>query len=129
MSFRKCPACGERATCESVDVGVGIIYGLYGCQCGWSEDEKYDIRSGPKYENGYRLDQWGGLHKQNSLQDLKNTITKNIFKITKEEAIKKNICIDCKQPITDKSFYSLAGQKEYKISGMCEHCFDKACGF
>lgn len=57
----KCPACGGDAWRESVDVGVGVIHGPYGCGCGWSEEEKYDQRNGPTFtEGGYRLDQWGG---------------------------------------------------------------------
>lgn len=57
-----CPKCKSRCFRESIDVGVGIIYGPYGCpNCGWSEDEKYDNSSGPKYdvENGLKLDQYG----------------------------------------------------------------------
>ncbi len=55
----------------------------------------------------------------------KDDLANNLFNMTVKEAINKNICIDCKQPITDKSFYSQAGIKEYQISGLCEYCFDK----
>lgn len=42
-----CPKCGELCDQESVDVGVGVIYGPYGCSnCGWSSDEYYDRSSG-----------------------------------------------------------------------------------
>lgn len=37
-----CHACGERAEWESVDVGVGVIYGPWGCYCGWSSDPRYN---------------------------------------------------------------------------------------
>jgi hypothetical protein len=37
-----------------------MIYGPYGCACGWSEWEEYDIRSGPKKVNGGYLDSRGG---------------------------------------------------------------------
>jgi hypothetical protein len=61
-----CPKCGDNTWRESADVGVGIIYGPYGCpSCGWSEEDRYDLSSGHKTEDGYRLDQWGGLHKTN----------------------------------------------------------------
>ena len=41
-----CPLCGERdLDRDSVDVGVGVIHGPYGCQCGWSEDPKYNKHS------------------------------------------------------------------------------------
>jgi hypothetical protein len=39
---RICPKCGDDCWRESVDVGVGVIYGPYGCSCGWSEHEEYD---------------------------------------------------------------------------------------
>ena len=58
-----CPICGTKnLRRDSVDIGIGIINGPYGCDCGWSEDKKYDIRSGPKLTNsGYKIDQWGGF--------------------------------------------------------------------
>ncbi len=37
-----CHACGEQADRESVNVEVGIIYGPWGCYCGWSEDPRYN---------------------------------------------------------------------------------------
>lgn len=37
-----CKNCGQEAWRESCDVGVGVIYGPYGCPCGWSEDERYN---------------------------------------------------------------------------------------
>lgn len=44
-----CPNCGnDDIYREEADVGVGIIYGPYGCcNCGWSEDPIYDSRLGP----------------------------------------------------------------------------------
>lgn len=56
-----CPKCGREAYRDSADVGVGIIYGPWGCPCGWSESPEYDVTEGPKFiEGGYRIDQWGG---------------------------------------------------------------------
>jgi len=45
-----------------------------------------------------------------------------IFGITKKEAIKLHICINCRQK---PKFYSDAGFREYRISALCEPCFDK----
>ena len=56
-----CPRCGRSASRDEVDNGVGIIVGPFGCPCGWSEDEEYDVTAGPKLTpDGYELDQWGG---------------------------------------------------------------------
>jgi hypothetical protein len=43
--------------------------------------------------------------------------------MTKDEAVAKGICIDCKEPALAKC-YSDAGRREYRISGLCEKCFD-----
>ena len=56
-----CLNCGEECWRDSANVGIGIIYGPWGCECGWSEDENYNILDGPKCtENGYIIDQYGG---------------------------------------------------------------------
>lgn len=56
------------------------------------------------------------------------------FGMTRQEAWNKNICIDCKSPIREElgeeetgesgQIYSDAGHKEYRISAMCETCYD-----
>jgi hypothetical protein len=59
-----CPKCGSKDLYrDSVDVGIGIMYGPYGCdECGWSSDPKYDLSEEPKIDpSGYIVDQWGGL--------------------------------------------------------------------
>lgn len=57
---RKCPNCGEGCWRDSADVGVGVIFGPWGCPCGWSEDPRYNVLSGPKFtELGGRIDQYG----------------------------------------------------------------------
>lgn len=59
-----CPNCKEDYLWrESCDVGVGIIYGPYGCpSCGYSEDEAYNLSSGPKLSDcGSPVDQFGGI--------------------------------------------------------------------
>lgn len=56
----KCPNCGNMCDRDEADVGVGIIYGPWGCGCGWSESEEYNLLTGPKERDGHVLDQWGG---------------------------------------------------------------------
>lgn len=57
----KCENCGEEAERESVDVGVGVIHGPWGCYaCGWSEDPKYDCRGGSERPGGF-VDPLGGF--------------------------------------------------------------------
>lgn len=59
-----CPECGAKCGRDEVDVGVGLIYGPWGCwDCGWSEESKYDLRDGPRFdeETGGEFDQFGGL--------------------------------------------------------------------
>lgn len=45
----RCPNCGDDSLDrESVDVGVGFIYGPWGCySCGWSSDARFDRSQGP----------------------------------------------------------------------------------
>jgi len=56
-----CPKCNQPCHREEADVGVGIIYGPWGCSCGWSESEEYDLSGGrdPIDEKGGYLDQYG----------------------------------------------------------------------
>ena len=62
---KTCPNCGN-PDCwrDEVDVGVGVIYGPYGCPCGWSADSRYDRSKGAsaaQRESPSRyVDQWGG---------------------------------------------------------------------
>jgi hypothetical protein len=42
----QCPKCGEPCDRESVDVGIGVVYGPWGCICGWSQDPEYDSSDG-----------------------------------------------------------------------------------
>lgn len=68
-SYPECPHCGAPGAelwRDSANVGVGIIYGPWGCpQCGWSESEEYDQTRGvnrrPDARGGYK-DQFGGYH-------------------------------------------------------------------
>ena len=56
-----------------------------------------------------------------SLQQFKDGLASSCFGMTVAEAHEQGICIDCKKPPT---FYSDAGRAEYKITGLCEPCFD-----
>jgi hypothetical protein len=49
---------------EDVDIGVGILYGPWGCPgCGWSEDSEYDLTiQNPVDAKGGAIDQYGGYH-------------------------------------------------------------------
>lgn len=55
-----CPRCGRACARDEADVGVGLIFGPWGCYCGWSERSEYNLTTGPKERDGYVLDQWGG---------------------------------------------------------------------
>ena len=59
-----CPNCGEECWREHCDVGVGIIYGPYGCYCGWSEWEQYNQLegSGGVQPDGSYVDTYGGIY-------------------------------------------------------------------
>lgn len=60
-----CPNCGaEDLWRDSADVGVGVIYGPYGCDCGWSEWDEYNqlIGNGGVKENGAYEDPYGGFY-------------------------------------------------------------------
>ena len=71
-----------------------------------------------------------------NLNDLTNHVALKMFGMTVSEAHDKHICVDCKSPIRDErgaeatgengQIYSDAGWKEYRISGLCETCYDNA---
>lgn len=70
--LRNCPKCGEECDRQSVDVGIGIIYGPWGCSnCGWSEHPEYDSSEGEspaqKANPDRVVDQWGCLHTKSYL--------------------------------------------------------------
>lgn len=46
------------------------------------------------------------------------------FNEEKNEAISKGKCLMCKRDAS-QHIYSAAGQREYRISGTCEECFDE----
>lgn len=63
----------------------------------------------------------------NKLQEFKDSASKSAFGMTKQYANVKGICVHCKEEALPKC-YSEAGRREYRISGLCEKCFDKITG-
>lgn len=69
-----CPKCGCECWRDEADVGVGVIYGPYGCPgCGWSEREEYDHSEGQapaQAENPEMyVDQFGGMIRKSALKE------------------------------------------------------------
>jgi len=62
-----------------------------------------------------------------ALSALKDDMANDLFGMTKAEAVKKGVCIQCKQPAMSYC-YSDAGVREYQVSGLCEKCFDQITG-
>lgn len=58
------------------------------------------------------------------LEDLKDELQKAAGMLPRKEAWEKGLCVQCRQPALPKC-YSDLGRKEYRISGMCEACFDE----
>ena len=50
-------------------------------------------------------------------------VAKAAFGITKAEAHRRGICISCLEKALPKC-YSEEGLEEYRLSGICEACFD-----
>jgi hypothetical protein len=55
-----CPRCGNQCMRDEVHNGVAMLYGPWGCECGWSEDSRYDQATASQPATGH-IDQWGGL--------------------------------------------------------------------
>lgn len=64
-----CPRCDGATDRDVADVGVGVLYGPWGCTegCGWSEWEEYDslFGGGLQPDGGYRDPQGGYWPKGN----------------------------------------------------------------
>ena len=62
----------------------------------------------------------------------KDNLCQAVHGISMSDAQSVNICVECrskihnctKDALTPGGIYSEAGQSEYRISGLCEHCFD-----
>lgn len=68
----------------------------------------------------------------NGLKALQDMVSMSAYGMTKEQAHEQGICIDCKKPVRDASgefnkemFPTEPAEKEYRISGLCDPCFDK----
>jgi len=59
-----------------------------------------------------------------SLQEFKDKLAKETFGMIVKDALEQGICISCREEALPKC-YSEAGKREYRISGLCEQCFDK----
>lgn len=54
-----------------------------------------------------------------------DNLEKSAYGLTRTEAIVRGVCINCKIPAqSGVNIHSPAGAAEYRISGMCEDCFD-----
>ena len=74
MGEVSCPYCGDVLYRESADVGVGVIYGPYGCPtCAYSEYEQYDNRDGKSPKNlenpEWYTDQFGGAIRKSAMKE------------------------------------------------------------
>lgn len=76
----KCPKCNSDGCWrDSADVGVGIIYGPYGCpDCGWSESPEYDLSDGKSAirDNGSKIDPQGRIWPAGSFEIEENPFDK-----------------------------------------------------
>lgn len=59
-----------------------------------------------------------------NLPDLKDKMSNALFGMTVKESALTGLCINCKEPALPKC-YSSAGAKEFKITGLCEECYDR----
>lgn len=62
--------------------------------------------------------------KNPALQGLLDAAANREFGLTVSDAIASNVCVKCHEPAEPKC-YSVAGKREYQISGLCEQCFDE----
>ena len=66
----QCPKCNDTCKQESVDIGVGVIYGPWGCpSCAWCQDSTYDLSEdqSPIRSDGVVFDQYGCLYPRDNL--------------------------------------------------------------
>lgn len=68
------------------------------------------------------------------LTETKNVLAQNLFGMSIDECVDKGVCINCKKLVywsnyekldEEGNIYSDAGMDEFRISGLCEYCFDK----
>lgn len=84
----KCPECNGDCYRDEVDIGVGILYGPWGCtECGWSQDSQYDLSKArdPVDDKGGAIDQYGGYHPPGSSMALAYRLAREAEKKSKED--------------------------------------------
>jgi len=59
-----------------------------------------------------------------SIPKIIETLGQAVYGKSPKECIEKGICIECGEEALPKC-YSDAGKREFRISGLCERCFDK----
>lgn len=76
----------------------------------------------------------GKLTVREQLRELRNKMALNLYGMTLDEAHRTGVCLKCEEAIflgtkeertKPGCIYSYSGQREYAISGLCEHCFDE----
>jgi len=65
-------------------------------------------------------------YKNMSLTEFKQKLQEEIYGKDSVENKSKGLCIKCEQ-FALSNCYSEAGRREFKISGLCEKCFDEIC--
>jgi len=61
------------------------------------------------------------------MQEFKDKLATELYGETATAAQERGTCLQCKLPALERC-YSEAGRKEYRISGLCEVCFDEITG-
>jgi DNA-directed RNA polymerase subunit RPC12/RpoP len=62
-----------------------------------------------------------------NLKDFKQELAMKAFGMTREEALKKWKCINCKEEV-DYNNFSEIDQHEYYISALCPDCWEEILG-
>jgi len=65
-------------------------------------------------------------YKNMSLTEFKQKLQEEIYGKDSVENKSKELCIKCEQ-FALPNCYSETGRREFKISGLCEKCFDEIC--
>lgn len=62
-------------------------------------------------------------------EENKDALAREAGLLTRDEAHARNVCVNCQKDVDEEGrIYSPAGAREYRISGMCELCFDELFG-
>ena len=62
-------------------------------------------------------------HISNPMQAFKDKVAMSFYGMTLDQAHAEKICIYCKASIKGR-IITLAGEREYRMSGLCEICFN-----